>query len=153
MIETRKAAQSAAIFAMTLALALGGCATMQHARDRIVKRAPQCQDQTAQIYFDPQSAEVTQEGRAVLAAAAREAKGCKVAGIEVLGLADASGGADANLALSERRAQAVTTALAAAGLPPAEVRISAAGQAGATTAQGMAPLRRRADVVLHLKTP
>ncbi len=134
-----------------LALSLGACATVQNARDRIVKRAPACADQTVQIYFEPQSAEVTKEGRAVLAAAAGDRKACKVTGVEVLGLADAAGTADANLALSQARAQAVTAALTATGLPAADFKVTAAGQAGATTAGGEArPLRRRVDVVMHL---
>jgi len=134
-----------------LALGLGGCGTMMKGRDRIVKTAPHCADQTVQIYFEAESAEITKEGRAVLTAAAAQARPCKVAGIDVLGLSDSTGGADANLDLSKRRAQSVTAALTAAGLPAAEFKLAGAGQAGATTAGGQAnPLRRRADIVLHL---
>jgi outer membrane protein OmpA-like peptidoglycan-associated protein len=75
-----------------------------------------------------------------------------VASVDVLGLSDAVGAADANLELSKRRAQSVTAALTAAGLPAGEFRVGAAGQAGAVTADGKArPLRRRVDVVLHLQ--
>jgi outer membrane protein OmpA-like peptidoglycan-associated protein len=137
----------------TLILALGGCTTLQNARDRIVRAPPRCPDQTVQIYFEADSAEVTDEGRAVIAQAASEAKSCVVKNVEVLGLADAAGAPDANLELSKKRAQSVTAALAASGLPAAEFRVAAAGQAGSTTAEGRAaPLRRRADVVLHLST-
>lgn len=136
-----------------LAVALVGCATINKARDRIV-RAPHCADQTTQIYFEPDSAELTKEGRAVIGAAAAAAKGCAVAAVEVMGLADAVGAPGANLELSRRRAQSVTAALASAGLPDAEFKISAAGQAGSVTADGStAPLRRRADVILRLKDP
>ena len=134
-----------------LALSLAACATVQKARDRIVKAPTTCVDQTVQIYFEPQSAELTREGKAVINAAAGSARGCKVASVEVLGLADAVGAAGDNLELSKRRAQSVTAALASAGLPAAEFRVSAAGDAGATTSGGQArPLRRRADIVLHL---
>jgi peptidoglycan-associated lipoprotein len=134
-----------------LALSLGACATAQKVRDRIVKAPSRCVDQTVQIYFEPESAEITREGRMVLNAAAADAKGCQMKSVEVMGLADAVGGADANLELSKRRAQSVTAALASAGLPAAEFRVSAAGQAGSVTADGKtAPLRRRVDVVLHL---
>jgi outer membrane protein OmpA-like peptidoglycan-associated protein len=137
--------------AIILVLGLGGCASMKTGRDRIVKAAPRCVDQAVQIYFDPESAEVTKEGRAVITAAAADSRPCKVASVEVLGLADSAGAADANLELSRRRAQSVTTALSAAGLPAGEFKVQAAGQAGATTATGQArPLRRRVDVVLHL---
>jgi outer membrane protein OmpA-like peptidoglycan-associated protein len=134
-----------------LALSLAACATVQKARDRIVRAPVNCVDQRVQIYFEPESAELTREGKAVINAAAVAARGCKVASVEVLGLADAAGAPDANLELSKRRAQSVTAALASAGLPAAEFRVAAAGATGAVTAGGQArPLRRRADVVLHL---
>jgi outer membrane protein OmpA-like peptidoglycan-associated protein len=134
-----------------LTAGLAGCSSMPMGRARIVKAAPRCVDQTVQIYFEPGAAEVTKEGRAVLAAAAAQSKPCKVVSVEVLGLADASGGADASLELSKRRAQSVTAALTAVGLPAGEFKVAAAGQAGATTTDGKTqPLRRRTDVVLHL---
>jgi peptidoglycan-associated lipoprotein len=137
--------------AIIMILGLGGCASRPTGRDRIVKAAPHCVDQTVQIYFEAESAEVTKEGRAVLRAAAAQSQPCKVASVDVIGLADGVGTADANLELSKRRAQSVTAALTAAGLPAGEFKVSAAGQAGAMTADGKArPLRRRADVVLHL---
>jgi peptidoglycan-associated lipoprotein len=140
--------------ATLLVLGFGGCGTMPTGRDRIVRAAPHCVDQTVQIYFEPESAEVTKEGRAVLSAAAAQARPCKVTSVDVLGLADATGGADASLEVSKRRAQSVTAALTAAGLPAGEFKISAAGNAGALTADGKSrPLRRRADVGLHLAPP
>lgn len=136
------------------ALALAGCATVRNARDRIVKPQARCADLTVQIYFEPDSAEVTPDGRAVLRAAAGQAKGCSVASVSVLGLADAAGAPATNLELSRRRADAVAQALAATGLPAAEFDRAAAGQAGATTASGdTRPLRRRADVTLKLRNP
>lgn len=134
-----------------LSVSLAGCATVRSARDHLVRAPARCVDQTVQIYFEPQSAEVTDEGRAVLRAAAAQARPCKVTGVEVVGLADATGAPDANLELSKRRAQSVTAALTAAGLPAADFKVAAGGAAGATTADGKSqPLRRRADVVLHL---
>lgn len=136
---------------VVMALCLAACATVKNARDRIVKRAPLCADQTVQIYFEPQSAEVTKEGGAVLAAAAGDRRMCKVTAVEVVGLSSATGSADSNLELSQRRARAVTAALVSRGLPSADFKLSAAGQAGATTDEGQArPLRRRVDVTLHL---
>ena len=138
--------------ATMLALATSGCASMKSARDRIVRAPAHCADETVQIYFEPESAEVTKEGRAVLMAAAAQSRPCKVASVDVLGLADAAGAPAPNLELSRRRAQSVTAALTAAGLPAGEFRVGAAGQAGAVTAEGQSrPLRRRVDVVLHLQ--
>ena len=135
-----------------LMLGLSACSTMQPGRDRVVKAPAVCADETVQIYFESKSAEVTKEGRAVLNAAARDTKACKVTAVDVLGLADAvSGTPDDNLELSKKRAQAVTEALTAAGLPAAEFKVAAAGDAGATNASGdLRPLRRRADIVLHM---
>ena len=143
--------KSTVLMAAAAAVALAGCQTVRDARDRLVKAPPRCEDQTVQIYFEPDQAEVTPESRRVITEAANLARGCKVARVSVLGLADAEGGSAANMELSKRRAQSVTAALVAAQLPAAEFRVSAAGQAGATTADGRAaPLRRRADVVLHM---
>lgn len=142
------------LLALSFAVGLAGCSTMTGGRERLVKAAPRCADQTVQIYFEQDSSDVTKEGRAVLAAAAAQSKACKVSSVDVLGLADNVGAADANLDLSKRRAQAVTAALASVGLPAGEFKITAVGEAGATTADGRArPLRRRADIVLHLSAP
>jgi outer membrane protein OmpA-like peptidoglycan-associated protein len=147
----RRTASVAIVLFMGLSAGLSGCGSMPGARARIVKATPRCVDETVQIYFEPESAELTKEGRAVLAAAAAQSKPCRVTSVDVLGLADASGAPGANLDLSKRRAQSVTAALTSVGLPAGEFKVSAAGQAGAVTADGKAqPLRRRADVVLHL---
>jgi len=140
--------------AVLAAVTLGGCASLRNAHDRIVRRTPACQDQQAQIYFDPDSAEITKEGRAILRQAAAAARRCEVKEVQVLGLADAAGAPDANLELSRRRAEAVSAALAAGGLPPARFEVAAAGQTGAVTASGESrPLRRRADVLIRLDRP
>lgn len=134
-----------------LVVGLSACATVK-SRDRIVRAPSNCSDQTVQIYFQSYSAEVTREGRAVLNLTAKDSQArCRVTAVEVLGLADAAGAPGANLELSKKRAQAVTDALTAAGLPAAEFKLTAAGDSGAVNAKGDARLlRRRADVVLHL---
>ena len=130
---------------------LGGCAAPGARRAELVRAPQRCVDQTVQIYFEPWSAELTREGRLVIDTAAQNLRGCNVAAVDVLGLADAEGAPGPNLALSKKRADAVSQALAAAGLPPAEFRVAAAGQAGAVTPEGAAaPLRRRVDVTLRI---
>jgi len=143
--------------AATLAVAIGAlvslsaCNTVKSARDRVVRAPAHCADQTVQVYFEQDSAEIGKESQAVIAAAAQASKTCAVTGVDVTGLADATGAPDANLDLSRHRAEAVTAALAKAGVPAETVRIAAAGQNGAVNAAGQArPLRRRADVVLHM---
>lgn len=136
-----------------LAALLAGCTTLETARERIVQPQPgRCVEQTLQIYFEPDSAEVTPEGRAVIDQAARQARGCRVEGVTVLGLADAAGAPEPNLDLSKRRAQSVTAALARSGLPAADFQVAGLGQAGSVAPDGSTlPLRRRADVILNLK--
>lgn len=135
---------------LAMVVVLGGCSTLR-GRDRIVAAPNPCTDQTVQIYFEPDSAEVTREGQAVISQAAHQARGCAVERVQVLGLADAAGAPQPNLELSARRAQAVSAALAAAGLPSADFELAAAGQEGAVADSGaVAPVRRRADIVLSL---
>jgi outer membrane protein OmpA-like peptidoglycan-associated protein len=137
--------------AAAAAMLVSGCTTLQNARARLVRAPARCLDQTAQIYFEPESAALTREGRMVIDQAASATAACRVVSVDVIGLADAQGAPGANLELSKRRAAAVADALAANGLPAAEFKVAAAGQAGAVTAEGRAaPLRRRADIILHL---
>ncbi len=132
-------------------LSLSACNTMKHGRDRVVLAPARCADQTVQIYFEKDSAEIGKESQAVITAAAQASKACAVTGVDVIGLADATGAADANVDLSRRRAVVVTAALAKAGVPAETVKIAAGGQNGSVTAAGQArPLRRRTDVVLHM---
>ncbi|HEX2558892.1 OmpA family protein [Phenylobacterium sp.] len=131
-------------------IAMAGCAGFG-GRDRLVKAPPRCEETAVQVYFDAGSHELTDESRTMLAQAASETAGCAVDRVVVMGLADAEGGPNANLELSKRRAQAVTAALAAVKLPAAEFRLAAAGEAGAVTAAGTEPLRRRVDVILQMR--
>jgi len=130
------------------------CANMPGGRAAIETPLAFCQPITVSLYFDQNSAEVTDEARAVLRAAGARATGCQIDGVRVVGLADAPGAPGANLALSEARAAAVTTALEAVGLRNAAFEVAAVGAAGSTTPGGAAaPLRRRADVAIALSIP
>ena len=129
--------------AVLLAALLAGCAT----RPAIV--AGPCADADLSIYFDENSADITGPAHALIADTVRHARGCAVQEVDVLGLADYRGPADANLDLSRHRAEAVARALADAGLPAPHFSIDAAGEAGSIAAPGVVePLRRRAEVVI-----
>ena len=128
--------------------------TAPQGRAAIEKPAVACQPASVSLYFEPNSSEVTREAAAVLRGAADLAKGCRIDGVRVVGLADAAGTSADNLALSKARATAVTAALQRAGLPAAEFDVAAAGDAGAVNRQGeAAPLRRRVDVRLAISAP
>lgn len=134
-----------------VAAALAGCASS--GRERVVQAPKVCQDMTVPVYFEPNQAQITRDGRRVIAASAAQARGCSVDSVRVLGLADAAGDPQANLELSKQRAASVADAIQKAGLPAAEFELAAAGQAGAVTAAGQVPVRRRADITLKLSKP
>ncbi len=138
---------------LALAVGLSSCTSMKGGRDRIVRAPKVCQDMTMPVYFEPNDAGITREGRRAIAAGAAEARGCQVDAVRVLGLADAAGEPAANLELSRKRAASVADAIQKAGLPAAEFEVAAAGQAGAVTSAGQVPVRRRADITLKLSKP
>lgn len=113
-----------------------------------------CRPVSAEIYFESNSAELGPEAQGLIAAAAERAAGCHIDGVEVLGLADATGTPDVNQALSEARAARVAEALALAGLPEGAFVTEAAGQIGAVRPDGVdRPMRRRVEVRLRLSVP
>jgi len=123
-------------------------------RGPVIVRPAACADFTVSIYFESTSAAITPQAERLLTAAATRAKGCSVTGVNVVGLADAPGSADANLALSRRRADAVTRALLRRGFTTVAFQVAAKGDVGAQTGAGQdRPLRRRADVQFHLAPP
>ena len=132
---------------VVLGLSAQGCTTPDRAR---LVSEPRCTDSEFQVYFAEQSAEVSRAARRVVRSAAYQAKGCQVAAVDVVGLADFHGPAEPNLALSRQRAQAVADALVKAGLPAPQFHVAALGDKGAVTAEGqIEPLRRRADVYVR----
>uniref|UniRef100_B0T255 OmpA/MotB domain protein n=1 Tax=Caulobacter sp. (strain K31) TaxID=366602 RepID=B0T255_CAUSK len=147
------------VICMAMAAGLvAGCATNNpwpKSRSQIVETAPACEDFAVQIYFETESAALTNEARSVLKGAGALAKGCKVASARVIGLSDAvGGGSNSNLALSRKRADTVKAALDKIGFRDVAFEVGAAGDAGATTSGGEArPLRRRADIKFDLDGP
>ena len=110
-----------------------------------------CQDTTFPIYFEKGSTALKPEAAELLRESARQSRRCSVKEVLVLGLADADGPANRNLALSRQRATSVAAALAAQGLPAPRFDLEAAGDSGAITPSGTPePLRRRAEVVIRL---
>ena len=112
--------------------------------------APICNDFSFPIYFETGSDQLSTAAMQVVSESAERVRGCDVTEVQLLGLADASGTARANLELSRRRAASVAAALAAAGLPQPAFDIGAAGQVGAVAPGGKPePLRRRTEVVIR----
>ena len=108
-----------------------------------------CVERRFPIYFDEGRATLSRPARQLVAATARELRGCDIRRVQVLGLADATGDAAANQALSERRARTVTQAFQRTGWPVPAFEAAAAGDAGAVTREGaVEPMRRRTEVIV-----
>ena len=135
-------------------LSLAACANQGGgARPSSAASASQsCADFSFPIYFETSSDALTAAAQQVVADSAARVKGCRIDKVELLGLADATGSAGANLEISRRRAAIVADALAAAGLPRPAFDVEAAGQLGAVTPGGAPePLRRRTEVVIRAR--
>ena len=137
--------------AIALGLGLTGCEStgMFSSRDQIVAAPASCAPQRFEIYFAEGQAQLTDSAKQAISMTAAQVEGCNIRSVQVLGLADAQGGADANLTLSERRARTTAEALVQAGLPIPAFSVAAVGDMGATTPEGLRePLRRRTEVVI-----
>lgn len=81
-----------------------------------------------QILFDFASAELTPEARATVAEIGQAYRAYNPATVLVVGHTDSVGASDANIVLSQRRAEAVADALSGAGVDEARMRIEAYGE-------------------------
>jgi len=135
-----------------LGAALAACAPTGPSRESLVYEPSNCSARRFDVYFADGQARLTPPARQAIGLAAGQLQGCEIARVQVLGLADASGGSAANLSLSERRAAAVVEALKAVGLPAPAFDVAAAGDAGAVAADGaQEPLRRRTEILIEAR--
>ena len=126
----------------------------QKAKGPLIQSAFRCADFSQTIYFEARQSTVTPQADRLISLAAAHTKACRVTGVSVVGLADAPGGPDANLLLSQKRADAVRAELHRKGFDQVEIQTTAQGDAGAQTASGQArPVRRRAVITFHLAPP
>ena len=133
------------LLAVATLAGLAGCAT-QH---RVVATASPCQNTTVTLYFESGSETLTSAGQQIVGLTAKRLQGCRVRELSLVGLADPSGSAQVNLALSQHRADNVLSAFVKAGLPVPKYTLLAAGQKGAVTASGaVEPVRRQVDVTV-----
>lgn len=130
-------------------LVLAGCATGGPERSELVTEPQVCAPQRFEVYFRDSEAGLTDAARQAISLTATKLQGCQIRSVNVIGLADARGGQNANLELSERRALAVVEALEAAGWPAPAFSLGAEGDLGSTTADGARePMRRRTEVLV-----
>lgn len=129
----------------------GACTTHPFATTKPLVATPSpCGERKFDVYFADSQAGLTQAARQAISLTATALQSCEIRSVRVTGLADARGGAAANLTLSQRRARAVAEALTSAGWPAPVFDVEAAGSEGAANAAGVAePLRRRTEVVVE----
>lgn len=148
MIKLRRIAGAGALL---LIAGVAGCDTLPGPaiyRGPVVAAPSSCADLTASIYFARDSATMTKDAEALLAAAAAQAESCNFRNVKIYGLSDPVGAPAANVALSKRRAEVVTRELARLGFAEVTFKLVAAGEAGAVMPTGeVEPLRRRVDII------
>ncbi|WP_349312357.1 OmpA family protein [Brevundimonas subvibrioides] len=148
MMTTQKVLLAATLGAVGLSACSMGPRFMD--RDALVTTPDACAAKRFDVYFNENQDRLTSPALEAIGLTATQLQGCRITSVKVLGLASASGAADANLDLSERRALAVAEALTAAGWPAPAFELAAAGDSGATTADGvLEPLRRRTEVLVE----
>ena len=131
-------------------LAVAGCAEAPWSRSELVTEPSACAPQRFDIYFRDGEAQLTDAARHAIGLTATQLQGCDIRKVDVIGLADARGGPDANLDLSERRAVAVREALEAAGWPAPAFSLVVAGESGSVAPGGASePMRRRTEVLVE----
>lgn len=80
------------------------------------------------VYFDFDSAEITNQAAAIIRSAARGYRNYKAVSIEASGHTDSAGSSAYNDQLAERRVRAVRDALVAQGVPEDKIEMSAEGE-------------------------
>lgn len=150
---------------LTLTLALGGglglaCASNERptpdtaGQTSVATQVAQnnaCNDW--EIYFATGSAEVSPDTRVVLERLARCIRDGDVRDVSVVGSADPRGGADENMELGQRRADAIRAVLVANGCAPSVVRAYSRGEAGASGAPQSYAGERRVSVRTRERAP
>ncbi|HVL41449.1 MAG TPA: OmpA family protein, partial [Brevundimonas sp.] len=140
--------RSIVLLGLTAVVAAGCAAPGFRNRSDLVVEPSACTEKRFEVYFADSEARLTEPARQAIGLTAAQLQGCEIRKVQVLGLADARGGAAANLSLSERRAVAVAEALTAAGWPAPVFDVEAAGDAGAVADSGVRePMRRRTEVL------
>jgi peptidoglycan-associated lipoprotein len=142
--------RSIGMASVAVAVALSGCAGPRFMdRSAVVAEPSACTAKRFEVYFADSEARLTEPARQAIGMTAAQLQDCDIRKVQVIGLADARGGAAANQGLSERRALAVAEALTAAGWPAPVFEVEAAGDVGATTETGARePMRRRTEVLI-----
>ena len=153
--------QSAKIFralVATLALSMAaGCAEQASPPPQAgIGNGPELAGAWYQVYFDTNSTEINERGRMMVDRVAYVVANGGPTRVTVIGRTDRVGAPPTNMALSQRRAEAVRDALITAGVPAAKIDTSWTGeirQAVATASQVDEPRNRVVDVTVVKESP
>lgn len=119
-------------------------------RSDIVAEPSACTTKRFEVYFAEGEARLTDVARQAIGLTATQLQDCRIDKVQVIGLADATGGHSANQTLSERRAIAVVEAFEAAGWPAPVFDVDGVGDQGAAMPGGVnEPMRRRTEVLVE----
>jgi len=152
MMTTRAILLAASLGAAGLSACSIGSGSVD--RDALVTVPNACAARRFDIYFNENQDRLTGPALEAIGLTATQLQGCRITSVKVLGLASGTGAADTNQDLSERRALAVAEALTGAGWPVPAFEITAAGDAGAVSPDGVQePLRRRTEVLVEAVRP
>jgi len=128
--------------ALIAALLVAGCSyTIDRRAD-----AASCDARSASIYYDEWEYELSAESHTVLKAFQNSYKGCNLAKVRIVGMADSVGDEEENLKVSQQRAEVIANELAAGGWDRSRFDIIAIGKRGAEVDGVKKTMRRRAVI-------
>jgi peptidoglycan-associated lipoprotein len=141
----------------TLALSLAaGCAQQASPPQAAAATGPELAGAWYQVYFDTNSIAINARGQMIVKNVAYVVANNDTTRVTVIGKTDRVGAPPANMALSQRRADAVRDALIAAGVPAARIDTSWTGegkQQVATADEATEPRNRVVDVTVVKLSP
>ena len=113
-----------------------------------------CPTSEFKVYFEWDRSNLNQAALDTINGAIAQARSCNVSTVNVVGFTDTSGSPAYNLGLSQRRAQVVTDALVAGGIPVGVITSAGRGETelDRATADGVRePLNRRSAVTISFR--
>jgi integration host factor subunit alpha len=146
-------------FAAAAALALCGCASTTTTSEDTAAAATfdpsSCYLRDFAVYFDNQDTRLSEAARRVIDAQVDPLRGCRIAHVRIVGLAEDEGAASVSEQISMQRADAISHYIhRRTGWPQQNWELLATGERGAVTESGRTvPMRRRARVVIDAAAP
>jgi peptidoglycan-associated lipoprotein len=142
--------------ALALSLAAGCAEQASSPPPAVAATGPELAGAWYQIFFDTNKSEINTRGQQIVKNVAYVVANNGATRVTVIGKTDRVGAPPANLALSQRRADAVRDALIAAGVPAARIDTSWTGEGKpqvATTDEAAEPRNRVVDITVVKQAP